>query len=154
MVVAGNSVTINGQSFDVALEKLENGVFILILGDRRIELFAQTREDGNFDISINNVNQVVTVKDESDLLLESYASKSASGSGLIEVKAPMPGLVYKSLVSEGDQVEKGQGVLILEAMKMENEIRSGHRASVEKVFVEEGQAVAKGEKLLLLHLGD
>ncbi len=145
---------VDGKSYDAKIDKLEEGVFVLNLGDRKIEFFAHDQRDGSFEINIGGKNQSVLVKDETQLLLESYSASSSSGSGSIEVKAPMPGLVYKTLVEEGDIVEKGQGVLILEAMKMENEIRSSHGASVEKLYVDEGQAVSKGEKLFLLNLGD
>lgn len=65
-----------------------------------------------------------------------------------DVRAPMPGLVVAVEVSEGDDVDAGQGVVVLEAMKMQNELRSPVAGKVKKVFVTQGTAVDKGQPLL------
>ena len=65
-----------------------------------------------------------------------------------DVKAPMPGLVVAVEVDEGDAVDAGQGVVILEAMKMQNELRSPVAGTVRKVFVAQGTAVDKGQPLI------
>jgi pyruvate carboxylase subunit B len=65
-----------------------------------------------------------------------------------DVKAPMPGLVVAIEVQEGDSVDAGQGVVVLEAMKMQNELRSPVTGTVMKVFVQQGTAVDKGQLLL------
>ena len=68
--------------------------------------------------------------------------------GPTEVTAPMPGLVVTVEVTAGDEVSRGQGVVVIESMKMENEIRSGADGRVVRVLVEPGQAVEKGQPLL------
>jgi biotin carboxyl carrier protein len=65
-----------------------------------------------------------------------------------EIKAPMPGLVLKLLVKEGDTVKKNDPVLILEAMKMENVIKSPGDATVSKIHAQEKTAVEKGQLLV------
>lgn len=70
--------------------------------------------------------------------------------GRSEVKAPMPGKIVKLLVAEGDSVGPGQGLLLFEAMKMQNEIRSPHGGRVEKVAVREGQAVESKDLLVIV----
>jgi acetyl/propionyl-CoA carboxylase alpha subunit len=67
--------------------------------------------------------------------------------GMVEVKAPMPGKVVKLLVPPGDTVESGQGILLFEAMKMQNEVRSPLAGVLESLSVEEGQAVEAREPL-------
>jgi biotin carboxyl carrier protein len=71
--------------------------------------------------------------------------------GQQQVMAPMPGKVIRILVSEGDAVEADQGLMVVEAMKMQNEIRASRSGTVERIFVREGQAVADGEPLAAIH---
>jgi pyruvate carboxylase subunit B len=76
------------------------------------------------------------------------AGKAPSGGGA--VKAPMPGLVVKVLVEAGATVAAGQGLVVLEAMKMENEIKAMAPGVVDSVAVKAGQAVEKGAPLVVL----
>jgi biotin carboxyl carrier protein len=71
----------------------------------------------------------------------------AEAEGRQQIVAPMPGKVIRVLVGAGEKVEAGQGVMVVEAMKMQNEIRSPKSGTVERVLVEEGQAVNAGEVL-------
>jgi biotin carboxyl carrier protein len=67
--------------------------------------------------------------------------------GRQDVVAPMPGKVVRVLAKEGDEVEPGQGLFVVEAMKMQNEIRSPKKGKLEKILVKEGQVVNAGEPL-------
>jgi biotin carboxyl carrier protein len=67
-----------------------------------------------------------------------------------EILAPMPGMVVKVLVAEGQQVSSGDGLLVIEAMKMQNEIRASRTGRVEKIHVREGAGVETGFKLVRL----
>lgn len=70
--------------------------------------------------------------------------------GRQQIIAPMPGKVVRLLVQSGDQVEAGQGLLVIEAMKMQNEIRSPKQGAVERFLVQPGQAVSAGEVLCVV----
>jgi biotin carboxyl carrier protein len=70
--------------------------------------------------------------------------------GRQQIVAPMPGKVVRVLVSAGDEVAAGQGLLVVEAMKMQNEIRSPKQGKVERFEVQEGQAVNAGEVLCVV----
>ena len=74
----------------------------------------------------------------------------AEAEGRQQIAAPMPGKVVRLLVKTGDAVEAGQGLLVVEAMKMQNEIRSPKRGTVERVVVAQGQAVNAGEVLCVV----
>ena len=74
----------------------------------------------------------------------------AEAEGRQQIVAPMPGKVVRLLVKAGDAVEAGQGLLVVEAMKMQNEIRSPKSGTVERVVVAEGQAVNAGEVLCIV----
>ncbi len=90
-----------------------------------------------------------TVEDERTHLMRSLIGQHKPKSGG-EVKAPIPGLVTKILLSEGDTVTHGQGVMILEAMKMENEIKSPIDGKIKKLNVKPGQNVEKGQPLFVI----
>ena len=77
--------------------------------------------------------------------------KSGKGSaGKAMLTSPMPGKVVKLLVTEGQEVAAGQGVIVVEAMKMENELKSALAGKVKEIFVAEGEVVESGAKLLLV----
>ncbi|MDZ4673674.1 MAG: biotin/lipoyl-containing protein [Gemmatimonadota bacterium] len=80
------------------------------------------------------------------------AGKSHTGGGVL--KAPMPGLVVRLMVEPGQAVVAGQGILVLEAMKMENELKAAGPGVIERIDVTVGQAVEKGQLLMLLGAGD
>ncbi len=77
-------------------------------------------------------------------------SKPSTPTGGIEVKSPMSGLIIKLHVNEGQQIIRGQKLLVLEAMKMENDIISEHDGKVSKIFVKEGDTVETQQTLLLI----
>ncbi len=81
---------------------------------------------------------------------EAAASVAAGGKKSIRVRAQMPGKIVRVLVAPGEDVEKGQPLLVMEAMKMENEIRAAAAGKVESVKVVEGQAVESGADLILI----
>jgi len=78
------------------------------------------------------------------------ASASFGDTGRVEIKAPMPGKVVKLLVSAGDQVEEGQGLVLVEAMKMENELRAPRAGTLSELKVAAGQTVEGGAILAIL----
>ncbi|NNE35391.1 MAG: acetyl-CoA carboxylase biotin carboxyl carrier protein subunit [Rhodothermales bacterium] len=97
---------------------------------------------------INGREYKSVVKSRKDLLLEKFGSTGAGASGHSDVKAPMPGLVVRVNVAVGDIVEAGQPLLVLEAMKMENEIGSPRNGVVGAVHVADGEAVGKNALLI------
>ena len=92
----------------------------------------------------------VEIKDELDLSLEKMGYGAGTDRQLQDIKAPMPGLVLDIAVSEGQEVQAGDKIVILEAMKMENSILVQGNARIKKVSVKPGQAVEKGQVLVEL----
>ncbi len=86
----------------------------------------------------------VTEQSEFDLLLKELGMSSGGTKKLKEIKAPMPGLVLSVLVSEGQEVSEGDVIVILEAMKMENVIKSSTGARVKSIRVNKGDTIDKG----------
>lgn len=101
------------------------------------------------EIKVNNNIYTVSAKDQYDVLLDKLGLSSLNSAKVSEIKAPMPGLVLKIMVAEGDEVKKGDNLFVLEAMKMENIIKSPADVVVKTVKIKPGDKVEKGQVLLL-----
>ena len=104
----------------------------------------------NTTIEIEGEIYTVTIKDELDQVLENMGFGLAINKQVKEIKAPMPGLVLEIAVTEGQQVNKGDKILILGAMKMENSIAVSVNATIKRIAVTAGDAVEKGQVLVEL----
>jgi biotin carboxyl carrier protein len=107
-------------------------------------------EEKSFKIRINNNIYHLGVKDRFDLLAEQLGFSSMRSNKVNEIKAPMPGLVLDIMVEAGQEVSKGEAVLILEAMKMENVIKAAGDGVIKAIKVEKGQAVEKNQVMVEL----
>jgi biotin carboxyl carrier protein len=129
-----------------------NGAMTLSGHGRVVVAFVEPREDdagsGEVNVWIAGRKIPVRVKDERDLLMERYGLQTFERHGRHEVHAPMPGLVVRVLVEVGQEVRQGQGLIVLEAMKMENEIRAEAAGVVNRIHVTDGDAVTKNAILL------
>jgi len=101
-------------------------------------------------LKINGEKKVLQIEEPIDVLLKNMGLDLKAMQKVEPIKAPMPGMVLKILVEPGQQIEKGQGVLILEAMKMENVLKSSASATVKAIKVSEKSAVEKGAILVEL----
>ena len=152
-------VTPEGTDWAVGERRVE--VHAAPVGPRTVHLLAdgQSRvvtverlEDGRFRATIAGRTVEGEVKDARALLMEKFGLGAAAKGAERTVKAPMPGLVVRVLVAVGDAVEAGQGLVVLEAMKMENELKAPAAGTVAAVHVEAGAAV--GKNALLVELAD
>jgi biotin carboxyl carrier protein len=101
-------------------------------------------------LSINGQRYKTAIQEPIDLLLTSMGLDLKAMQKIEPVKAPMPGMVLKVLVERGQQINKGDGLIILEAMKMENVLKAQGPATVKAIKVEERTAVEKGAILIEL----
>jgi biotin carboxyl carrier protein len=99
-------------------------------------------------IKVNGVNYSIAITDHFDLLLKQLGMDNLTANKVLQVKAPMPGLVLSLLVTEGDEVKKGDNLLVLEAMKMENMIKSPTDGIIKNIAVKPGDKVEKNEVLI------
>lgn len=99
-------------------------------------------------IKVNGNLYTVQVEDQFDLLLKQLGMDAAVGAKIREIKAPMPGLVLKIMVEEGNEVKKGDNLLVLEAMKMENILKSTTDGIIKKIHVSQGHKIEKNTVLL------
>lgn len=121
------------------------GRSLLIAGEQH-EVVVRSAGNGRYQVA--STRGVVDVEVVDPLThLARHAGADAAATGTRQTTAYMPGRVVTRLVAEGDSVEAGQGVLVLEAMKMENEIRAESAGVVRRFFVAEGEAVESGDAL-------
>ncbi|SMC73803.1 acetyl-CoA carboxylase biotin carboxyl carrier protein subunit [Pedobacter africanus] len=113
-----------------------------------IELVSEDKSEKTSLIKVNGNLYHVAIQDQYDLLLQQLGFDNSKTSKMKEIKAPMPGLVLNVVVEEGQEVNKGDNLLVLEAMKMENIIKSPAGGTVKKVLVSKGDKVEKNEILI------
>ena len=121
------------------------GLMSLVVDGRQYEVAVGAERDDRYVVSSSRGLDTVVLMDPLTHLARQGKDDVRSGAGRVE--AYMPGRVVAVLVAEGDAVEAGQGLVVLEAMKMENEIQAEGPGVVRKVFVEQGQAVEGGDIL-------
>jgi biotin carboxyl carrier protein len=121
----------------------------LRVGDRAVRVVLHSRDSkGSYTLDIDGHRYRVEALGERARTIQELAARSAPPAGPAPVIAPMPGLVVRVNVAVGDTVVAGQGVLVMEAMKMENELRASAAATVKAVRVVQGTAVEKGAVLI------
>lgn len=135
-------------TFDLA--KLGNQAMSLILDDKSYTIQVVKADFANkmFSIAVNGHEYTVNAKDEFDLLLDKMGLSAQTQHKINNIKAPMPGLVLDVLVSPGQEVAKDTPLVILEAMKMENVLKSPGEGKVKSLGVKKGDAVEKNHVLL------
>ena len=144
------TVMLNGHTVNADVVKLDKNKFHVIINHSsyNIELLAKDENAKNQIILVNGQKQSVEIKDKYDDLLKQLGMDKLMGNKANLLKAPMPGLVLKVLVTEGQAVKKGDGLLILEAMKMENIIKASSDGIVKKIHIEEKNIVDKNQKMI------
>jgi len=140
---------INGIAFHVDVLRDGNKLHVL-WNDKSFnaELLSMDVASKTVLIKVGKTEYPVVLKDRFDDLLKSLGMESVGTPKVSEVKAPMPGMVLNILVEDGQQVEKDQPLVILEAMKMENVIKSPIQGTIRKVEVSKGIAVEKNAILI------
>jgi len=144
--VRGNEVTVNGKSYRVDLQRVGEGrQYSLLLGPRSYNIIV---EEDKGELRVFLLGELYKVR-----LHEGRKPPVEPEIAVREeavVRAPMPGLVVNVPVKEGDEVNKGDVVVVLEAMKMENELLSPTRGRVQKVHVRVGDVVSQDQNLVVI----
>jgi len=154
-------VEVDGTSHVCDLRMLDENAWSLIVDGRTFMGRRTTAESGEVpssdgggtlgrtvSLTIDEIKYAVRIDDARSLLVRSLFSQKSTTSGIYAVKAPMPGLISRIEVEVGSEVLPGTALLVLEAMKMENEIKSQKKGRVTSINIERGKAVEKGELLI------
>ncbi|WP_129714213.1 acetyl-CoA carboxylase biotin carboxyl carrier protein subunit [Pedobacter sp. SYP-B3415] len=142
---------LDGESLTIDEFRKDQNHTHVLFGDKsyNTEIVTYTAETKTAVVKVNGRIYHVEVKDQFDLLLKALGMENLSAGKVKDVKAPMPGLVLNVLVQEGSEVKKGDNLLVLEAMKMENILKSPADGRVRSLHVSKGDKVDKNTLLLV-----
>ena len=150
VVIDGDGVTVDGARLDAHVVEIEGTpVRLVTVGEQVHRVLARHHpERGRYTISLDGHRYEVEALDERTRTIRELTAATSGPTGPAPLLAPMPGLVVRVLVQAGDQVTPGQGLVVVEAMKMENELRATVAGTVKGVPVQPGQVVEKGAVLV------
>lgn len=151
----GHRVVVDGREHLVDAVRVHGDTWSLIVRDpstgtvRSVEAIV-VPQNGNGAVDVFIEGHRITVGQLSGLGRRARGAGAAHGAGPQRLTAPMPGKVVRVLVKAGDEVQPRQGLIVVEAMKMENELRAAGAGRVREVFVREGQSVEAGTALVVV----
>jgi acetyl/propionyl-CoA carboxylase alpha subunit len=147
-VIDKGHVSINGKVMQVDFESISGQpVFSLLIDGKSYEGFVNADED-QWQVLLLGKQYQVMVEDAREKRLRAAAGGVVETSGVFQLKAPMPGLIVAVRVEENQEVEKGQVLVVLESMKMQNELRSPRAGKVQRLKVRVGESVEQRQVLL------
>lgn len=143
-------IRVNGERYGVNFHQLpEGGLVSLLLNNLSYEAVVEARDDV-WEVLLRGELYSVSVQDERAYRLAKARGGDTAVHGDAIIQSPMPGIIIATPVAEGDVVHKGDKIIILESMKMENELRSPRDGIVARVQVKPGDGVEKGQVLAVI----
>ncbi len=142
--------SVDGRSYELEVSKPEPNVYLIKNNARIFEAFVspQRKAGDPFQVQIGGRSLDIRLIDPKRL--RGTGGDAEHGDGAADIKTAMPGKVVRILVEKGAAVEKGDGVLVVEAMKMQNELKSPKAGTVKEIRIEEGATVASGDVLAVI----
>ncbi|MDA3860378.1 MAG: hypothetical protein PF445_04050 [Melioribacteraceae bacterium] len=147
-ILSNGKVELNGDNYEVELSQLSNFSYLLKVNDNVYQVTSEKLNGHDYNFAIDGYSYNTTVRTNLEEKANEYLQNKAKESGTEIIKSPMPGLIVKILKQVGDSVEIGEPIILLEAMKMENEIRASASGIIKSISTKENNSVEKGEILL------
>lgn len=149
-ILDGDKINVNGTVYDIDFEEVSGQMIFSLIVDGRSYEINVSEEDNQWNILIHGRLYTAEVIDEREKRLLEASGELAMGSSEFVLEAPMPGLVVKVPVKVGKKVERGDVLVILESMKMQNELRAPRDGTVTQINVNEGDNVEKRDAMVVL----
>ncbi len=147
-VIDERHIIVNGRQITVNFNSVSGQpIYSLLVDGKSLEGFVYPGDD-EWEVLLMGRQYPVKVEDEREKRLRAAAGGTVSEAGEYHLKAPMPGMVVSIPIEKGQEIEKGQVVLILESMKMQNELKSPRAGTVGRVRVKPGESVEQRQTLL------
>lgn len=144
------SVRLGEKPVEIDLSQIADGhIFSMLRDGKSYQLFVERNARG-YDVTVNGRKHVVELEDEKSRRVRKVIKADAQSQGQVELKSPMPGLIVKVHVEEGQKVARNDSLLIIEAMKMENEIRATSPGTVKEILAKDGDSVDKDTSLMII----
>ena len=150
--IENGTISLNGEQQHLGIAPLENNCFHILKNNKSFvcEVLSDDPQKKAFRIKVNGNILDVAVQDRFDVLLHKMGMDKVAVFKVNTIKAPMPGLILKIMVSPGQEINTGDSLLILEAMKMENIIKSPGAGIIKTIHVKERDAIEKQQILIEL----
>jgi len=149
-ITSETSVTVNGRPLSIDYHPLKQGFSCSLMVDGKLYEPTIYEENGGWEIIIKGSRFNVQIEDERERRLRLASGGAALHQGRFTLTSPMPGLVIDIPVSEGDQVTKGDVLVVLESMKMQNELTAPRNGTVSRIQAKVNDNVERRESLLVL----
>jgi len=148
--ITDNGILINGQSTANQIEKISDKLFQVIHHRKvyLVEILTCSTNGKEVNIKVNQNKYQVNLKDNLDQVMDKMGISAGKDMLEKDIKAPMPGMILDIMAKEGQLIKKGDTLLVLEAMKMENVIKAPAEVSVKKILVAKGDSVEKKQVLI------
>jgi biotin carboxyl carrier protein len=147
-IIDEKHVSVDGKIYEIDFESVcGQPVYSLIVDGRSHESYIYQGEE-NWQVLLRGRLYPVTVEDEREMRLRAAAGGRVAETGEFHLRAPMPGLVVAVPVTEGQDVKKGEVILILESMKMQNELKAPRDGTIGRIRVRPGESVEQKQTLL------
>ena len=146
-----DEILVNGKPVNLDIHTINKASFHVLYDNRSFntEIIEFSKAEKTFSVRVNSQIYTMAVTDQFDELLHKLGMDNLNATKVSELKAPMPGMVLKVLVNEGEDVKKGSNLLILEAMKMENIIKSPADATIKSIKVCPSDKVEKNQVMIV-----
>ncbi len=148
--LSSNCVLIDGSKYEYEILNSNAEVKNIKFGNYFFNVYIKSISENDYEIWIKHHVFVIKLEDIRSRLLSQFNKISSTDRQIVNVIAPMPGLIKAIEVKQGDIVEKGGGLIVLEAMKMENEIRSMINGKIKNLFINVNDSVEKDQILLTI----
>jgi biotin carboxyl carrier protein len=149
-------VTLDGQPYNVDAKTLPSEIVTVLINNKSYDLDLDDKDqsndplDGRLGVRVRGRVVRLEMLESRRKKMKDAQSSHFAHHGLVQITSPMPGKVLRYLVQEGDEVTQGQGVVVVEAMKMENELKTPKSGKVKTISASPGVAVESGELLLVV----
>ena len=143
-----SKVTVDGKEYHYQLQKLTQHTYLLNINNKVYNISFHQVDNETFSLTVNTKHLDVIIRSALQEKVSKLIQNRSSAHHHMDIKAPMPGMILRIKKKTGDSVLQGDSLLILEAMKMENDIRAPVSGTINKIFVKEGMPVEKGVLLI------
>ena len=144
------SAEIDGRVYELEAHEVESNVYLIKHNNQIYQIFVAPQENEDEPFSVNAGKNDFEIKLSDPKRMRHSADASGNAAGAAEIKTAMPGKVVRILVEQGAEIRQGDGVIIVEAMKMQNEMKSPKDGIVKEIRVQEGATVNAGDVLAII----
>jgi len=141
---------IDGRTYELEVSEPEPNVFLLKHNGKIFEVFVSPNEKSNEPFRVNVANHHFEIKISDPKRLRGTSAETGEIEGIAEIKTAMPGKVVRVLVEQGAEIQTGDGIIVVEAMKMQNEMKSPKDGIIKEIRFAEGATVNAGDVLAII----